>query len=75
MLAQFLALERRAGRLRDVVDHPPGAAHHDDVANAAAIALLRALGTGVQSFAAPDISLTMSSLWGDDARISGGDPW
>jgi hypothetical protein len=40
LIGQLTALERRAGRLRDIIDHPPG--QHDDVANAAAIALLAA---------------------------------
>lgn len=39
MVEQFVALERRAGRNgRDMIDHPPNA--HDDVANAAAGALV-----------------------------------
>jgi hypothetical protein len=38
--AQFEALERRASRTKDVVDHLPGT--HDDVANAAAGALVLA---------------------------------
>jgi hypothetical protein len=40
--AQFLALERRVTRSgNDSIDHPPGG--HDDLANAAAGALTRAL--------------------------------
>ena len=51
LLGQLQALERRAGSTgRDVVDHPPGA--HDDVANAAAGALV--LGSTIaESAAAP----------------------
>jgi hypothetical protein len=42
LLAQLQALERRAGRLgKDSIAHPPGA--HDDLANAAAGALLLAV--------------------------------
>ena len=37
---QLLALERRTGRGRDIIDHPRG--QHDDVANAAAGALVLA---------------------------------
>ncbi len=40
LLGQLAALERRAGRLKDVIDHQPS--QHDDVANSAAIALLAA---------------------------------
>jgi hypothetical protein len=39
-VAQFCQLERRAGRGRDVIDHPPGG--HDDVCNAVAGALVLA---------------------------------
>ena len=43
MAAQFIALERRTSRAgKDSVDHPPGG--HDDVANAAAGALVAARG-------------------------------
>lgn len=38
MLNQFETLERRPGRGKDIVDHPPGG--HDDCANAAAGALV-----------------------------------
>jgi hypothetical protein len=38
LVSQLVALERRTGRGRDVVDHPPGA--HDDVSNAAAGAVV-----------------------------------
>lgn len=75
MLAQFLALERRAGRTRDIVDHPPGAAHHDDCANSAAIALLRALDDGAGAFVSPDVTLTRVSPWLDGASAIGGDRW
>jgi hypothetical protein len=42
LVAQFCSLERRTARGtgRDVIDHPIGPAHHDDVANSAAGALL-----------------------------------
>lgn len=43
LLAQLSALERRTGRGKDVIDHPPGA--HDDLANAAAGALVEAIAT------------------------------
>ncbi len=38
--SQFCQLQRRSGRGRDVIDHPPGG--HDDVCNAAAGALVMA---------------------------------
>jgi hypothetical protein len=41
LVAQLCGLERRTGRGRDSIDHAPGA--HDDVANAAAGALVEAL--------------------------------
>jgi hypothetical protein len=44
LIGQLLGLERRVGRLRDVVDHPPGG--HDDVALAAAGALVAAWSAG-----------------------------
>ena len=45
LLAQFLGLERRTSRVgRDSIDHAPGA--HDDVANAAAGALVLAAQRG-----------------------------
>lgn len=45
LLSQLMSLERRTSRLgRDSIDHP--SAGHDDVANAAAGALVEALGTG-----------------------------
>lgn len=34
LINQFCALERRAGRTADIIDHPPGAGSHDDYANA-----------------------------------------
>lgn len=44
LVSQLSNLERRTTRIgRDIVDHPPGG--HDDVANAAAGALVLALGT------------------------------
>ncbi len=45
--AQLIALERRTTRVgRDLVDHPPGG--HDDVANAAAGALVTAMLAGAR---------------------------
>jgi hypothetical protein len=45
LMAQFCSLERRPGRAgRDTIDHPPGA--HDDLANAAAGALVLAARRG-----------------------------
>jgi hypothetical protein len=44
---QLIALDRRPGRAgRDTIDHPPGG--HDDVANAATGAILRAAGFGLK---------------------------
>jgi hypothetical protein len=40
LIAQIVELERRTGRGRDTIDHPPGS--HDDIANAACGALERA---------------------------------
>jgi hypothetical protein len=43
MIAQLCALERRTARSgKDTVDHPSGSAYHDDVINAAALALVGA---------------------------------
>lgn len=42
MVSQFLGLERKVGRNADIVDHGPGG--HDDLCNAAAGALVLALG-------------------------------
>jgi hypothetical protein len=39
-VTQFCQLERRTGRGRDVIDHPPGG--HDDICNAVAGALVAA---------------------------------
>jgi hypothetical protein len=39
-VTQFCQLERRAGRARDVIDHPPGG--HDDICNSVAGALVAA---------------------------------
>ena len=49
IVTQFAGLERRTSRGtgRDVIDHMPGA--HDDIANAAAGALLAAVGGGMSS--------------------------
>ncbi|GAJ96185.1 hypothetical protein [Rhizobium rhizogenes] len=42
---QLVELERRSGSSgRDIIDHPPGAAFHDDVANAVAGAVFQVLG-------------------------------
>jgi ribosomal protein L37AE/L43A len=44
LISELSSLERRTGRSgRDSIDHPPGG--HDDMANAAAGALVRALGS------------------------------
>jgi hypothetical protein len=49
MANQFTNLERRTGRGADIVDHPPN--QHDDLCNAAAGALVRALaGVGQYGF-------------------------
>jgi hypothetical protein len=45
LVNQLVDLERSTGRGADVIDHPRG--NHDDVANAAAGALVRALGGGL----------------------------
>jgi hypothetical protein len=42
LVAQLCQLERRTGRGRDVVDHPPGG--HDDIVNATAGALTSVMG-------------------------------
>jgi hypothetical protein len=41
LVSQFINLERRTGRCRDIIDHMPG--QHDDVANGVAGALVRAM--------------------------------
>jgi hypothetical protein len=51
MVAQFIGLERRTSRSgRDTVDHAPGA--HDDIANAAAGAIVAAAGRAEPGFIA-----------------------
>jgi hypothetical protein len=42
MVSQLIRLERRTGRGRDGIDHPPGG--HDDLINAAAGAVVMAQG-------------------------------
>jgi hypothetical protein len=44
MINQFVSLERRVGRGRASIDHPPG--QHDDVANCVAGAIVYAVGDG-----------------------------
>jgi hypothetical protein len=68
LLRQFLALERRATRLRDIVDHPPGG--HDDLANVAAIAPLAALSEGAYmidgaALASANKGMTRISPWSE----------
>lgn len=64
LLAQLTALQRRTSRGgRDSVDHPPGG--HDDVANAAAGALVRALST---------TTIGDGDLIGGMANLTGGQP-
>jgi hypothetical protein len=46
LLGQFSSLVRRSTRTGEVVDHPPGPSFHDDVCNAAAIAMVEAAGRG-----------------------------
>ncbi len=57
---ELLALERRTGRIKDVVDHPPGA--HDDVANAVALVAAIAGRTAATPLRAEDFVL----IPGDD---------
>jgi hypothetical protein len=65
MLGQFLALERRvAPGGRDSVNHRPGA-HHDDVANACAIALVLAENARPPMYFSPQL---MNKLQRLDAR-------
>ena len=60
---QLIALERRTTRVgRDLVDHPPNG--HDDVANAAAGALVLAAGA-----AAREVHV-FSVGWGTDGRVA-----
>lgn len=40
--SQLLSLERRASRVKEIIDHARG--HHDDVANVAALALVKTVG-------------------------------
>ncbi len=59
---QLIALERRTSRAgRDIVDHPPG--QHDDLANAAAGALIMALVTEAKPRG-------MSGTIGADGRLT-----
>jgi hypothetical protein len=57
LMAQLCGLERRTARSgRDSVDHGPGANQHDDLANAAAGALvLAAQGTGTDEVFAANL--------------------
>lgn len=50
VVAQCVSLERRTGRTRDVIDHPPGA--HDDVANAVAGLVATILSRGTYNISA-----------------------
>lgn len=62
LLAQLGALERRTARGgRDSIDHPPGG--HDDVANAAAGALVLALGTGAALDVEPTDEILAAELY------------
>lgn len=64
LVNQIASLERRTARGgRDSIDHPPGA--HDDLANAAAIALVRAA------------LIAQPTLWRADALLQNGQaaPW
>jgi hypothetical protein len=64
---QLLALERRTARGgRDSIDHGPGASAHDDVVNAAALALL------IASQAASSANYLDILLRGDDKPIDPG---
>jgi hypothetical protein len=68
LLAQLGALERRTGHGgRDTIDHPAGAGSHDDVANAAAGALVMASSRSRGTRTVPLAALTsVPSRWNFD---------
>ena len=74
LIAQLVGLERRTGRGRDHIDHAPGA--HDDLANAAAGALVTTVGPTyrVRSLAGPEgmTELRASTLVSRMAGLSSG---
>ncbi len=58
---QLVELERRSGSSgRDIIDHPPGAAFHDDVANAVAGAVFQVLGNARAPLVISDAALQAS---------------
>ena len=65
VITQLVNLERRVGRLRDVVDHPAGG--HDDVGNVVAGALLQAR---ANQFQAVDLSINLSLTKSADFRVA-----
>ena len=70
LVAQFAGLERQTTSTRDKIDHPPGA--HDDLANAAAGALVLAARTEATSFVEPIVVSAPRTYFGDDPNINGG---
>jgi hypothetical protein len=74
LISQFVSLERRTGRGRDTIDHPPGA--HDDIANSCAGALLAAIdqATHAPQIVAPILFTAGPSVFrsGGAAPITGG---
>lgn len=60
LLGQLLNLERRVGRIRDVVDHPSGSGHHDDLINSAAGALVA---VKAHAHVAVDIGAVNAGFW------------
>jgi hypothetical protein len=70
LISQLVGLERRTGRGRDVVDHARGA--HDDVANAAALALVAALDVAAAVMCAP---LVVTQPFPDPCGIMGNETY
>jgi hypothetical protein len=68
MINQLCALERRTARGgRDSIDHPPGA--HDDVANAAAGAVVLAGGRERELIVSPLVGVVSSGSLGDHPQL------
>jgi hypothetical protein len=72
LVSQLCALERRVARSgKDSIDHPPGAAFHDDVANAVAGVLVN-VASGPQPLKISDAALRNVMLSGMRSRFAHG---
>jgi hypothetical protein len=67
LVAQFASLERKTTSTRDKIDHPPNG--HDDVANAAAGALVLAATDYEQKVVAPVVWTAPRQYWGDVGNV------